>query len=164
MGDFPGNFLLRVRLTTDAWVSGWKAVLGLVSRRGHRGGAQCSSRAQLPAEVHQLARTQARSQRHHERPAVRQDRGRTGFVSFSSLSTRDREAHEVWMYKLNSGWWHGFMKENPIVTTIPLNPKVREETGHCQSLECNRRDQENREVAKETEELSLVPAKEDTVF
>lgn len=56
------------------------------------------------------------------------------------------------------------MKENPIVTTIPLNPKVREETGHCQSLECNRRDQENREVAKETEELSLVPAKEDTVF
>lgn len=119
VGDFPGNFLLRVRLTSGVWVSGWKAVLGLVSRSQEE--AQRLSPVQLKGilqtKMRPVARTQARSQCLHGLPFIRQDGGRTGFVSFSSF--RDKEAWEVWIYRLNSGWWRGFVKENQI-PSLPL--------------------------------------------
>lgn len=113
VGNFPGNFLLRVRLASGVWVSGWKAVLGLVSSQE---GAQRLSPVQLKGalqtKMRRVARTQARSQCLHGHPFIRQDGGRTGFVSFSSF--RDKEAWEVWIYRLNSGWWRGFVKGNQI--------------------------------------------------
>lgn len=54
--DFPGNFLLRVRLTSGVWVSGWKAVLGLVSRSQE--GAQRLSPVQLKGALQRCARLQ----------------------------------------------------------------------------------------------------------
>lgn len=98
---------------------GWKAVLGLVSRNQEEAQTEVEPGAAQERNANEdakmpVARTQARSQCHRGLPFVRQDGGRTGFVSFSSFSTRDREAWEVWVYKLNSGWWRGFVKENQI--------------------------------------------------
>lgn len=70
-------------------MSGWKAVLGLVSRSQE--GAQRLSPVQLKGalqtKMRRVARTQARSQCLRGHPFIRQDGGRTGFVSLA-LETR----------------------------------------------------------------------------
>lgn len=128
-------------------MSGWKAVLGLVSR-SQEGAQRLSPAAKGHTANEDGAGLQGLKPEvcHHGHPFIRQDGGKMGFISFSS--SRDKETWEVWIYKLNSGWWCGFVKENQIPSPPLLQIQKRGKRQAMAGPRSNRKEQENPEAAR----------------